>query len=124
MLASRTGGNISGNRVRTSIRMARAKPVSGGLRYRGELLAGGRIDTHAPQQALDRVAGLRANAQPVVDAISLEIQLFVVGGNGIEPAELFDHSSVTRRSLVDGIEPEEGAIGPAHSLQTQHNHAR
>src|SRR4051812_38672771 len=77
MLALSTPGNISGNRVRMSIRMDRAMTASGGLGL--ELLSGLGLDADAAQQPLDRITGLRADAQPVIDAIDFEIQLLVFG---------------------------------------------
>src|SRR6059036_2923380 len=120
MLAFNTLGNISGNRVRISIRMRvgirRGESRLSGTRRGSDLLSGLGINPHAAQQTSHRLTWLRADAQPVIDPVGLEIQLLVFLGDRIEPAQFLDDPAIARGPLVDRIDTEERPMPAAEPL--------
>src|SRR5688500_8161843 len=121
MLALSTPGNISGNKLRMSMRIGCADRFSGSalarVGRRRDLLPRLRINVDALEQVRHRFARLRANAQPVVDAIDFQVELFVFRRDRIKPAQLFNDAAIARSALVNGVETIKRAMSAAHALQ-------
>jgi hypothetical protein len=87
-----------------------------------QLLPGRRVAVKPLQERADRPGRLGADAQPVVDAIDVDAELLVVGGDRVEPPQLLDHAAVARASAVHRAEAIERAMAATKALQSENNH--
>jgi hypothetical protein len=100
-----------------SIRMA-IRPANSGV----DLLARRWVNVNSLEQCPHGVAWLCANAQPILDAISLEAQLLVISNQRIEPTKLLDDSAIAGCSFVHRIESVKGTMPASQTLQSKYDH--
>ena len=89
--------------------------------------AGLRIDVVLLEQICsDRLARLRADAQPVVDSISFEVVCLLVGSVviGSYHPSCFDHATIAGGTLVHGTDPIERTPDATHALHAQYDHKK
>ena len=85
------------------------------------LLAWRRIDASLLEKITAGIAWLCANREPVLNTIGVEFVL-LADGDWIEPSEVFQYTTIARGALIHCTNTVEGAMGTAHSLETENDH--
>lgn len=85
--------------------------------------AGRGIHTDSLEQATDGVRRLSTNAEPILGAVDVNLELLAfVLFDGIEMTKLFDGFTISRRTLVHRRDTVEGAMSASKSFESQFDH--